>query len=352
MTNLKTAALATAALAAITLVACDRMGGGPETSLGLGKAKGLTPVGTPFDRALYTEYLALSQAEYNGGDYIDSDLYADNARLAAAGNPTGPMMPIQRRLPIGTADELSASYFRLTFAFAAKAKERAPQDAARAQVMYDCWLEQAEENHQARDIAACREGFLAALTKVEGALLPAPTFVAQAPAPETFTVYFPYNRATLDRYAQMEVNYIVNRARTLNAQSITLAGYTDRSGKDDYNLKLSRKREATVHKAIAGAGLNASLTGEAFGETQLAMATPDGVREASNRRVVVVVTPSAPAPVRQASIAPPAPRASLTASSAAPPANAMPALPAAQVSVTPVAAAPEASATPTLLGIR
>ena len=172
MTNLKLAALATTALAAITLVACDRMGGGIDSSLGLGKAKAVSPVAaaTPFDRALYTEYLAQSQAEYNGGDYIDSDLYADNARLAAMGNPTGPMMPIQRHLPIGKADELSKNYFRLTFAFAAKAKELAPQDTARAQVMYDCWLEQQEEANQARDIAACRDGFMAAMAKVEAAL--------------------------------------------------------------------------------------------------------------------------------------------------------------------------------------
>jgi hypothetical protein len=225
---------------------------------------------------------------------------------------------------------------------------------------------------------------MAAMAKVEASLQPMPVAVAYVPPPETFVVFFPYNRATLDRQARQEVAYIVNRARTLNANSIKLAGYTDRAGKDDYNMRLSAKREAAVHKAIDGAGLNAAISGAAFGETQLATATDDGVREASNRRVVVVVTPStspaAPqrarldgttgAPLASAAPASLPLEASPTSTSVAPLARIEPAagapqpsgmLPSPQASLAPMpavpqaavtstAVAPQASASPTAIG--
>ena len=289
MNSMKMAALGTAALTALAVAACSHAGGGPETSLGLAKAKAVTPTGSAFDRALYTEYLALSQSEYDQGDYINSDLYADNARLAAQANPTGPAMPISRRLPTDKLDEITSSYFRLSWVFAGDARTRAPQDSAKAQAMFDCWLEQQEENRQPKDIAACRDGFMAAVAKVEAAMLPTP--VVFKPPPEVFTVHFDYNKATLNRSAKIEVAYIVNRSRTLDAKSITVEGFTDRSGSDAYNLRLSQKREAVVHDAIHVAGVNAAITGQAYGEARPATPTADGVREPANRRVVVTVTP-------------------------------------------------------------
>ena len=64
-------------------------------------------------------YVELSQAEFADGDYTDSDFFA-----------------------------------------------------ARAQVMFDCWMQEQEENFQTDHIAACRNRFFAALEEVQKAVEP------------------------------------------------------------------------------------------------------------------------------------------------------------------------------------
>jgi OOP family OmpA-OmpF porin len=192
-----------------------------------------------------------------------------------------------RKLPADKAPELTSYRGRLVTALRAGARERAPRDAAQAQAMFDCWMEQQEENRQPGDIAACRTGFLAALAKIEVA----PVAAAPAPQPETFTIYFDLNKATLNEKGRRDVDRIVARARAINAKNIVVEGYADRSGSNAYNMRLSQRREAAVHDAIHLAGINVPINGQAFGETRPAKQTKDGVREASNRRVDVTINP-------------------------------------------------------------
>jgi OOP family OmpA-OmpF porin len=58
--------------------------------LELGTAQKTAPTGDAFSKALYKEYIVLSKAEYNEGDYEDSDVFAMRAIAAAGGKPTAP----------------------------------------------------------------------------------------------------------------------------------------------------------------------------------------------------------------------------------------------------------------------
>ena len=75
-----------------------------------------------------------------------------------------------------------------------------PDAAARAQVLFDCWVEQAEENLQRDDIKACREGFETSVAAVESALAAAPTAVPTEPG--SYLVFFDLNSAKLTPEAQ------------------------------------------------------------------------------------------------------------------------------------------------------
>ena len=66
-------------------------------------------------------------------------------------------------------------------ALTAGARDKAPIQAANAQVNFDCWMQEQEENFQPDDIARCRSGFTQALLGAEAAVKPAP--MAKAPAP-------------------------------------------------------------------------------------------------------------------------------------------------------------------------
>jgi hypothetical protein len=80
-------------------------------------------------------------------------------------------------------------------------------------------------------------------------------------------------------------------------------GHTDTSGSASYNQALSERREQAVANELIRQGVPASaITGEALGETDLAVVTGDGVPEPANRRVDIAV--EQPAPVAEMAPAP------------------------------------------------
>jgi outer membrane protein OmpA-like peptidoglycan-associated protein len=122
-------------------------------------------------------------------------------------------------------------------------------------------------------------------------LLPPPP-VAAAPAPQTFTVYFGFNRSTLTPDARKIVGDAAAYAKHHGAATIQINGYTDLAGSPRYNLGLSKRRADTVRKALLADGVAASrITEKAYGKANPAVPTPDGAREPRNRRAVIIIGP-------------------------------------------------------------
>lgn len=276
------AVICTLGTAAIVLSAC----GGLE----LGKAKGVTPAGSAFDRQLYAEYLNLSQMEYDEADYTDADTFALRAMAAASGKAAAPEEITARALPADTVGGLTAARGRLVAALGRGAAEKMPQPAARAQAMYECWMQEQEENFQPADIAACRAGFEEAMAKLEVAPAPvASPAPAPRPLPGPFVVYFDFDEAVLTAEGQKVVSDAAKAIAARGPAEVVVVGYTDRSGAADYNLKLSRARADAVSAALKRAGVKTSirLLVAGLGEGSPQVATADGVREGKNRRVTV-----------------------------------------------------------------
>lgn len=105
-----------------------------------------------------------------------------------------------------------------------------------------------------------------------------------------FVVYFEWDRSNLNQDALNVIDQAVARARQCNVNAITVIGHTDTSGSNTYNQGLSERRAAVVRDALVARGLSAaSMTTQARGETDLARATRDGVREPLNRRTAVTI---------------------------------------------------------------
>jgi OOP family OmpA-OmpF porin len=168
-------------------------------------------------------------------------------------------------------------------------RDRAPEVAARAQAKFDCWVEQQEENHQPDHIAACRDDFFAALAELEQAMAPAPQAAMPAPAaPETFIVYFDWDRADINQSGQAVLNEVL--AAIEPGAQISVTGHADRSGPEDYNMALSLRRADAVREVLINGGVAAdSITVSGRGEEEPAVPTPDGVREQANRRVEIII---------------------------------------------------------------
>ncbi len=224
------------------------------------------------------------------------------ASAAAGGKGGAPEAMAKRELPKNKVGELSTARGRLMAALAAGARDKAPIQAANAQVMFDCWMQEQEENFQPADIARCRADFMKALMAAEAAVKPAP-MMAKAPAPmakkamapkkvtQKFVVYFPFDSSKLTADSTRVVLRAIDAAKKLKAKRVDVWGHTDRAGSDTYNNKLSDVRTNAVAKVIKGGGISGRILGlGAFGENINAVKTPDGVKSPPNRRVEILIS--------------------------------------------------------------
>jgi outer membrane protein OmpA-like peptidoglycan-associated protein len=103
-------------------------------------------------------------------------------------------------------------------------------------------------------------------------------------------VLFAYGSAEIDATGQAVIDEVAGELRKIGQVSIVVAGYTDRAGSRTYNTALSRRRAEAVRDRLIAAGVPARLISvRALGEEQPAISTDDGVREAVNRRVAIVI---------------------------------------------------------------
>jgi len=266
------------AAGAVLLAACGTQ---------LESARMVTPAGSAFDNALYAEYIELSQFEYAEADYSDSDFYALRAMSAAAGDRVDPTALDARRLPAGTEGPIADARQRLVAALDGNARSSSPQHAARAQAMFDCWMEQQEEGHQPDHIAHCRNEFEAAMAQLRPAAPAAPTL-----DPRVSRVYFGHDSSALDAQAMSTIGAAAREFRADNFRQIALYGYTDTSGSSDYNQRLSERRSNAVRDALVAAGVPANaIRTSARGQYSLPRPTDDGVREPENRLVIIRLMP-------------------------------------------------------------
>lgn len=273
-----------AAAAMLSLAACAGMQ--------LDSARGLTPQGDAFSKALYQEYLALAEMEFAEGDYKDSDEFASRAIASAAGTPPGPEALDARMIPGEHKGALSEAHRRLVAALDAGAAGKVPEASARGQAMFDCWMQEAEENIQPADIAWCRDRFKVALEAMEAAVAEQPAAPAAPPVTfANFTVYFDFDSSTITPQTLSVLIDAADASDDMGASTITLSGYADRSGSEAYNMALSQRRADAVMAELKGLlGSTApAMTTMAFGEKNNKVVTPDGVKEPKNRRVKIEI---------------------------------------------------------------
>ncbi len=285
------------------------------------------PKGTDFSKSLYEGYLELSRDEYQEGDYRDSDTFAERAITAAGGAAPQPESLSARTLPADQVSLLAEARDRLLGLLQEGGIERLPQEAAKAQIKFECWMQEQEENRQPDDIAACRTDFFDAMASLETELAPksvaaapapAPAAQPQAPAkieavptppvktakeappalkplPDAFVVYFDFDQSKLTQESIAVLMEVVLAASKKDGSVISALGHTDSAGKQDYNQALAKKRVEAVTEFLIESGIDkARIKTEALGPAKPAVDAPDGQPEPKNRRVEIKFTPAEP----------------------------------------------------------
>ncbi|HXM00420.1 MAG TPA: OmpA family protein [Rhizomicrobium sp.] len=273
-----------------------------------------TPTGGPFSQALFKDYGYIARSfgdasSSSGGTAFDaggsmsltgtsSDIadlaqaYADKAIAAAKGDEVLP-----EAAPDNDSDA-EAVRIRLLKALD-EGREKAPEDAARAQVDFDCWIMNGRVDAQHNASLACRSSLDRSLARLERDLNPAPAPAPVAPAPVAasapaadYTVYFDWDSWTLTAEDLTVITSAIDAARKGQQSRITIVGHTDTSGSAAFNQKLSERRANVVKDVMVQMGARPeSIAVSGVGESDLAVQTADGVKEAKNRRSVITLLP-------------------------------------------------------------
>lgn len=114
-----------------------------------------------------------------------------------------------------------------------------------------------------------------------------PAMVITAPS---FMVFFDWDKSELNAVALDTISKAAAAYRAKGGAQVKATGHTDTSGPDTYNMALSLRRANAVKDALIRDGVperDISVVGR--GESQPLVPTADGVREAQNRRVEIVI---------------------------------------------------------------
>ena len=275
----------------------------------------VTASGSPFSQALFKNYTDLStQAAsapapesqdtgffsdlvgiFSGGENPASavaDAFHAKADDAAKGNEPAPEP--------APADPIAQGMRARLVGAIARGKDQFPDQAARAQADYDCWVLDSGASNLATQAQDCRAALNDSLRALEVAMRPPPPppppmTVAPAPAPVAptdYTAYFNFDSWTLTAEDLAVITNAINTARAGGQSRITVVGHTDTSGSAAYNQRLSVRRANVVVEAMVDMGARReAIQASGVGKTDLAVPTPDGVKEAKNRRSVITLIP-------------------------------------------------------------
>jgi outer membrane protein OmpA-like peptidoglycan-associated protein len=108
--------------------------------------------------------------------------------------------------------------------------------------------------------------------------------------PNNYIVFFDFDRSSVTQEADRVLAAAVDNAKQAQVTKIEVTGHADRSGSVKYNQRLSQRRADVVKSALVAKGIPADqIEVIAKGEGDPLVATKDGVREAQNRRVQVIL---------------------------------------------------------------
>lgn len=252
-----------------------------------------------FHSALAAEYLAFSDSEAVQYDWQDSDYFAKKGIKAVKRKLVFPEHPSKWHIRKEERQALEDARERLLAALIPLAKKQYPYETARAQLLYDCWIEQQEEEWQEDDIFACKSSFYLVLTDLEIRLkghkakdeADIETKIQADPIP-SYRIYFNEDSDDLPGEAWHTIRVIKEwLEKADDSYRIRIEGHSDRKGYRWYNFQLSKKRAKLVQDAFVKEGIDIPISTEFYGETNPTIETGDAVKEPLNRRVDIFLEP-------------------------------------------------------------
>ncbi len=130
--------------------------------------------------------------------------------------------------------------------------------------------------------------FLSLETEPVTTLASEPTPAELRPVIRDYTIHFDFDKSNIPASEASIIDAVSEEIESYEPFEVTIEGYADRSGPEDYNMVLSQKRAQSVSDALVQKGIESRiLDKEAYGESNPAVPTDDGVKLQENRRVEI-----------------------------------------------------------------
>ena len=284
----------------------------------INKVKQLPKNENEFAESLSNEYMKFAIYELKEmHDDWDAHIFAKKALAAKKGEQVLPELTSKWRISKNYKELANNKRKEILTALKDKNSINFPHLSAKAQIGFDCWLEQLEEGWQHDHIKECYEMMnksLLSLKKEIHSLAsdnPKKRISSEINEKERITpakiitdnqsnqngilvqklkVYFDHNEYNLNNKAIRDLEIFFSKIKN-GYTRIILEGHTDRSGTEKYNLNLANKRAKAVKEYLVKRNIleNAIIT-KVYGESQPLIHTRDGIREEKNRRVHIEIS--------------------------------------------------------------
>ncbi len=210
--------------------------------------------------ALAEGYKELAQREREEFDWAATEYFAQKGLDALKQNLLIPESPYNREITNKlTLEELQIAHkslINLLLAQDLQIKYKFPLRAARLQILYDYWLEQAEEDWQREEINRFRDEFWASYESLIAAAKLLHIKELEAIKDRNyFTIYFPNKNIIFNHKAVMELKNLQYRIEhTLNDYRLVLENFTILE-ENEQHRKIIENRLEQVKKQIIKAGI-------------------------------------------------------------------------------------------------
>jgi outer membrane protein OmpA-like peptidoglycan-associated protein len=201
-------------------------------------------LGGAFNQALKDGYLRLADAEHSEGD-LDLFHFRSKAKDAMVGDVVWPDRVGDHAIPADVRTEALTLRAQLIDLLQAGARTEAPESAAKAQVAFDCWLEELDGQEAAVE-SSCK-------TALDEAL--AETLLAFVEPGATYLVLFEAGKDQPSGPARSVITDAARAVRLLGPAQVHVIGYTDPSGTQAANRALSLSRAQAVADGLVRSGV-------------------------------------------------------------------------------------------------
>jgi OOP family OmpA-OmpF porin len=274
--KLKTASM----LAALLIGGCAGMG--------VQKLAQTQPQGSLFTIALAKEYLVFSSRESSQYyDQISASYFARKGLDAAIGVVVQPETLDRWSIPAEAQAEIQASRDRLLAAINTPTTADVSSQLASAQVNFDCWIEEQDENRQPENIAFCRNRYLDAMNQAEQQLAAAKSGQSLLPT-SPYNVFYKSGQTDVPIESNRVIDQLIALIKQINDYRMVIDGHADKTGSSVKNIAISDQRAKKMKSAIVLKGA-ADEKIKVFAHGDSSSKGKKGVSSARDRRVDITL---------------------------------------------------------------